>query len=35
VAPQSSRRPVRLAGDKGSSYPRIRRWLARHGIKAV
>ena len=28
-------RPVRLAGDKGYSYPHIRRWLRRHGIKAV
>lgn len=28
-------RPVKLAGDKGYSDPRIRRWLARHGIKAV
>ena len=28
-------RPVRLAGDKGYSYPRIRRWLRRHGIKDV
>ena len=28
-------RPVRLAGDKGYSYPRIRRWLRRHGIRAV
>jgi len=28
-------RPVALAGDKGYSYPRIRRWLARHGVKAV
>jgi transposase len=28
-------RPVKLAGDKGYSYPRIRRWLARHGVKAV
>ena len=28
-------RPVRLAGDKGYSYPRIRRWLRRHGIKGV
>lgn len=28
-------RPVRLAGDKGYSYERIRRWLRRHGIKAV
>ena len=28
-------RPLKLAGDKGYSYPRVRRWLARHGIKAV
>jgi transposase len=28
-------RPLRLAGDKGYSYPRVRRWLRRHGIKAV
>jgi transposase len=28
-------RPVRLAGDKGYSYPRIRAWLRRHGIKDV
>lgn len=28
-------RPVRLAGDKGYSYPRIRRWLRRHGVQAV
>jgi transposase len=28
-------RPVRLAGDKGYSYPRIRTWLRRHGIRAV
>ncbi len=28
-------RPVRLAGDKGYSYPRIRRWLRRYGIKGV
>jgi transposase len=28
-------RPVKLAGDKGYSYPRIRRWLRRHGIQAV
>jgi transposase len=28
-------RPVRLAGDKGYSYPRIRRWLARYGIRCV
>jgi len=26
---------VKLAGDKGYSDPRIRRWLARHGVKAV
>lgn len=28
-------RPVRLAGDRGYSYPHIRRWLARYGIKVV
>lgn len=28
-------RPVKLAGDKGYSYPRIRAWLRRHGIRAV
>ena len=28
-------RPVRLAGDKGYSYPRVRGWLRRHGIVAV
>jgi transposase len=28
-------RPLRLAGDKGYSYPWIRRWLRRHSIKAV
>ena len=28
-------RPLRLAGDKGYSYPRIRRWLRRHAIQAV
>jgi transposase len=28
-------RPLRLAGDKGYSYPRVRAWLRRHGIKAV
>ena len=28
-------RPVKLAGDKGYSYPHIRAWLRRHGIKAV
>jgi transposase len=29
------RRPKAVAGDKGYSYPRIRRWLARRGIEAV
>jgi transposase len=29
------RRPERLAGDKGYSYPRIRNWLRAHGIGAV
>lgn len=29
------RRPKRLAGDKGYSYPRIRRYLRRRGIGAV
>jgi transposase len=28
-------RPVKLAGDRGYSYPRIRRWLRRRGIRAV
>jgi transposase len=28
-------RPVKLAGDKGYSYERIRRWLRRYGVKAV
>lgn len=28
-------RPKRLAGDKGYSQPRIRRYLARRGIRAV
>jgi transposase len=28
-------RPRHVAGDKGYSYPRIRRWLRRHGIRAV
>jgi transposase len=30
-----SRWPRRLAGDKGYSYPRIRRWCRRRGIAAV
>jgi transposase len=29
------RRPDAVAGDKGYSYPRIRRWLRRRGIEAV
>lgn len=29
------RRPDAVAGDKGYSYPRIRKWLARRGIEAV
>jgi transposase len=29
------RRPKRLAGDKGYSYPWMRRWRRRHGIRAV
>jgi transposase len=28
-------RPLKLAGDRGYSYPRVRRWLRRHGVKAV
>jgi hypothetical protein len=29
------RRPVAVAGDKGYSYPHVRRWLRRHGVRAV
>ena len=29
------RRPDAVAGDKGYSYPRIRKWLRRRGIHAV
>lgn len=29
------RRPSRLAGDKGYSYPRIRRWCKRRRVEAV
>lgn len=29
------RRPDALAGDKGYSYPHVRRWLRRHGVRAV
>lgn len=28
-------RPACLGADKGYSYPRIRRWLRAHGIRAV
>jgi transposase len=28
-------RPLKLAGDKGYSYARVRRWLRRRGIRAV
>jgi transposase len=28
-------RPLRLAGDKGYSFPQIREWLRRHHIEAV
>ncbi len=28
-------RPSAVAGDKGYSYPRVRAWLRRHGIRAV
>jgi transposase len=29
------RRPAALAGDKGYSYPAIRAWLRRRGVRAV
>lgn len=29
------RRPDAVAGDKGYSYPRIRKWLSKRGIEAV
>ena len=29
------RLPERLAGDKGYSYPRVRRWLRRRKVQAV
>jgi transposase len=29
------RRPRKLAGDKGYSYERVRRWLRRHKVVAV
>jgi len=28
-------RPQRLAGDKGYSYPGVRRWLRQHKIEAI
>ena len=28
-------RPGAVAGDKGYSYPRIRRWLRRHAVRAI
>lgn len=27
--------PLKAAGDKGYSYPRVRRWLERRGVEAV
>lgn len=33
--PGQRRWPLRLAGDKGYSYPRIRRWCRRRRIQAV
>lgn len=33
--PGKSRWPHRIAGDKGYSYPRIRRWCKRRQIEAV
>lgn len=35
VSIRRRRRPEAVAGDKGYSYPRIRRWLSRRGIEAV
>ena len=29
------KRPRRIAGDKGYSYPRVRDWLRAHGIQPV
>lgn len=29
------RRPLRLAGDKGYSYPVVRGWCAREGVRAT
>ena len=33
--PRRERWPRKAAGDKGYSYPRVRRWLARRGVDAV
>lgn len=33
--PRRERWPQKAAGDKGYSYPRVRRWLARRGVDAV
>lgn len=35
VSIRRRRRPDAVAGDKGYSYPRIRKWLSRRGIEAV
>ena len=32
---QRRKRPEAIAGDKAFSYPRIRRWIRVHGMKAV
>ena len=32
---RARRRPRTVAGDKGYSYPHIRRWLRRHHVRAV
>lgn len=32
---QRRKRPEAIAGDKAFSYPRIRRWIRDHGMKAV
>ena len=29
------RRPAAVAGDRGYSYPHVRAWLRRHGVRAV
>ena len=33
--PRRDRWPQKVAGDKGYSYPRVRRWLARRKVDAV